>query len=490
MVHRHRNHARGHALKHRADPPPVEDQPQRRGGIRDFIDEFLGGGSKRDDDGVVYITMEPDFDGPVGGFSTEGDDSPKTPPPDNGIGAPVERTKTKSDDEDDDKPTSKPSPKPTKTESPTETETETETKTPTKTPSKTATPRTTTSAPRETSSPGTTLSTRTSEADFTTTAAPTLDSTTLDASPTSTSDASGSAAGLSGGAKAGVAIGVIAIVGILAAALLFFLRKKKAQKAEMIESGNEKDFMDAGAGTALGAGSIGGPGPAINEPPPPPPVSKTVESAPQLNVRHVSQFAPDLIAGNGPNPGNMLGVAGIAAAGAAAGHVTEQQNNQSSGPAPPPKSGTDPSNPFSDPVNPFGNGSPTSPQNTGPPAALTVRVPSPEAASVRTVTPETGVASTGMAVAAGAVAVAAVARSNSKQEPRGQHESPGSPAMGSDSASISSAGPAGAPAGPNNVYRVQLDFIPSMEDELELRAGQIVRLAHEYDDGWVCILHS
>lgn len=43
---------------------------------------------------------------------------------------------------------------------------------------------------------------------------------------------------------------------------------------------------------------------------------------------------------------------------------------------------------------------------------------------------------------------------------------------------------AGGPAN-SNVHRVQLDFKPTMEDELELHAGQVVRLLHEYDDGWV-----
>lgn len=46
--------------------------------------------------------------------------------------------------------------------------------------------------------------------------------------------------------------------------------------------------------------------------------------------------------------------------------------------------------------------------------------------------------------------------------------------------------PPGGP-GPMNVHRVQLDFAPSMEDELELRAGQLVRMLHEYDDGWVSV---
>jgi hypothetical protein len=44
-----------------------------------------------------------------------------------------------------------------------------------------------------------------------------------------------------------------------------------------------------------------------------------------------------------------------------------------------------------------------------------------------------------------------------------------------------------AAGGPANsaVHRVQLDFKPTMDDELELRAGDLVRLLHEYDDGWV-----
>jgi len=45
--------------------------------------------------------------------------------------------------------------------------------------------------------------------------------------------------------------------------------------------------------------------------------------------------------------------------------------------------------------------------------------------------------------------------------------------------------PSGAAS--SNVHRVQLDFKPSMDDELELKSGQIIRMLHEYDDGWVRI---
>lgn len=313
--------------------------------------------------------------------------------------------------------------------------------------------------------------------------------------PSETAAAETTATGLSGGAKAGIAIGVIAAVGLIAAAVLLFLRKRKAEKDGVVESGNEKAFTDTDAAVA------GSPGPTINEPPPPPPVSTTPDSAPQLNVQHVSQFAPDFGSGHGSGAPNMLGVAGIAAAAGAGAAVAsrDMEDNQTSGPAPPQKPSNDPSNPFSDPVNPFGNhaaapgpGSPPPGESQSP---VGDRNPSPETPSVRTVTPETGVASTGMAVAAGAVAVAGVAGNNDNQQPQ-QHPAPlapgfakdgppGSPAI-SDSASLASAGPAGGPPGPNNVHRVQLDFSPSMEDELELRAGQLVRLLHEYDDGWVC----
>lgn len=63
-------------------------------------------------------------------------------------------------------------------------------------------------------------------------------------------------------------------------------------------------------------------------------------------------------------------------------------------------------------------------------------------------------------------------------------------ALPSPSVGGAAAGTAPPPdaAGNPPVHRVQMDFAPSMGDELELRAGQLVRLLHEYDDGWaLCI---
>lgn len=53
------------------------------------------------------------------------------------------------------------------------------------------------------------------------------------------------------------------------------------------------------------------------------------------------------------------------------------------------------------------------------------------------------------------------------------------------SASAAAIAAAGGPS-QSTVHRVQLDFKPTLQDEMELRAGQLVRLLHEYDDGWVC----
>lgn len=59
---------------------------------------------------------------------------------------------------------------------------------------------------------------------------------------------------------------------------------------------------------------------------------------------------------------------------------------------------------------------------------------------------------------------------------------PGQQVPNSSGAAVIAA--AGGPAG-STVHRVQLDFKPTMDDELDLKAGQLVRLLHEYDDGWV-----
>ncbi|KAF8421470.1 hypothetical protein EV426DRAFT_575799 [Tirmania nivea] len=60
---------------------------------------------------------------------------------------------------------------------------------------------------------------------------------------------------------------------------------------------------------------------------------------------------------------------------------------------------------------------------------------------------------------------------------------PGTPVAGPvDAAALAAAGKT-AP-----VYRVQMEYTPTQADELELHAGGLVRMLHEYDDGWaLCV---
>jgi hypothetical protein len=74
--------------------------------------------------------------------------------------------------------------------------------------------------------------------------------------------------------------------------------------------------------------------------------------------------------------------------------------------------------------------------------------------------------------------------------PTGTEYSMHSMAAGQSPAPSASAAAIAAAGGPqqSTVHRVQLDFSPTLPDELGLYAGQLVRLLHEYDDGWVRIL--
>lgn len=77
-------------------------------------------------------------------------------------------------------------------------------------------------------------------------------------------------------------------------------------------------------------------------------------------------------------------------------------------------------------------------------------------------------------------------RTNSDSDKSVESAAPATPA----SAQFATAAAVPVARGPNNVHRVQLEFKPSMEDELELKSGQLVRMVHEYDDGWVSSLRA
>lgn len=99
-------------------------------------------------------------------------------------------------------------------------------------------------------------------------------------------------------------------------------------------------------------------------------------------------------------------------------------------------------------------------------------------------------------LAAGAIAAAASARRSSRELPkpldisksanvqgRNANNSPTGSMTSTSSGMFSDGSP-----GPSNVHRVQIDFNPSLPDEIGLTAGQLVRLLHAYDDGWVSLL--
>lgn len=324
------------------------------------------------------------------------------------------------------------------------------------------------------------------------------------ASATISAVASGnSAQGMSGGAKVGLALGILVGVGALLVGILLVYRRKKKQMAPPKD--DEKMGMH-------------------NAPPPPPPQvqftaapaqstpnihpERTISTAPRLSLRPVTQFDPAFENSNSKSGGNLLGVGAAGAAGS-----KELPHRPTSAWERPGASNVE--NPFNDPqqsapnsANPFGNNAAVD--------ASQARIPdSPlNASPLHSTKPSTDFANPAAAIAAADIDPVAAATAMSSVPPPAQslpappsinaasEAVPPSPAWTEDFPASPGPAPTGAlpiagavgahsngPApGPNNVHRVQLDFKPSMQDELGLNSGQLVRMLHEYDDGWaLCI---
>ncbi len=283
--------------------------------------------------------------------------------------------------------------------------------------------------------------------------------------PSSTAAAAAAATsseGMTSGGKAGLAIGIIAIIGIIAGGALWLIWKKKKSN-EWQKADDEKAGFGGAFGAMANKRESAKPSAAQSE--------HQDASAPHLSVRPVTQFMPDLAgAKKRLSQGNPLDKAneptGMAAAGASRNLTRE---NPSGSAWERRVGGETAANPFKDPVNPFGDQ--VKGAATPPTPNVTVTPPQSEDGSASAAVPAVAM---GAAVGAAGVAIAAAAGKNGNGQPKNR---PGSPAGGPI--------PAGGPPS-GNVYRVQIDFKPSMEDELELSSGQLVRLLHEYDDGWVC----
>ena len=299
----------------------------------------------------------------------------------------------------------------------------------------------------------------------------------------STGSSSGSSGGMSGGAKAGLAIGILLAIGLLAAGIFLCYRRKKKQTNEAY--GKADDEKSAYAGGLARAQSTAS--------------TRTTATAPRLSLRPVTQFLPDLAA-----RGKAANAAGATAGGAAVGaaaanrahndpanpfgnHAEVAQISQSSSEnektALPIQANT-PENPFTDNARSIPPSSAdVMPSTADVPAPLRVRTPTPEAAAAA----GAGAAIAGAGVVAGAKAVGHHDAPKPLNITPNRSVSPAVPSPAASEFSQTSISPAAFANGPpsTNVHRVQLDFKPSMEDELSLRAGQLVRLLHEYDDGWV-----
>ncbi|KAJ5490883.1 hypothetical protein N7539_002450 [Penicillium diatomitis] len=288
--------------------------------------------------------------------------------------------------------------------------------------------------------------------------------------------------GMSGGAKAGIAIGVLLGLGVLAGLIFFLVRKRKRGDEA------EATLQEKGPVSAV---------PAPASAPPPPMKSSSPSTPPQLSVRPVTQFAPDL-SGTGGSNAASAGLLGASAAGVAGAAIASRNLTGNSPPPSPSQSTSSAQNPFSDPVNPF---SPTTSvaENVTPAAAPTPAPSQPAGAAVATGDTPTVVVSdeserevspsqnSGAAVS-GAPSIRVSADVESISSEILTAVSGAAIGIASAGAVAAAVAPSPVPPGPDNVHRVQMDFTPSADDELELRAGALVRMLHEYDDGWaLCV---
>ncbi|KAI0905686.1 hypothetical protein F4823DRAFT_632572 [Ustulina deusta] len=430
---------------------------------------------------TVYTTMSATFDGPIAGYTT--------------VGVPADTTKKANSGGDVTAASAKESQEPKETSAPkADTSEATESLPESLTPSKSINlngESTLALASSTTLKPQTQFSSGVSTTDS-------LSATEAAASSSSTPSASPSTSDTSPGVKAGIAIGVLG--GVFAIGLLVFLlfSKRRKQLEQQRAQDDEK----------VNGPFVGGRTASIR-------TTRTSATAPRLSLRPLTQFNPTFNERrSSKGAGLMLATAGAnqqSATREKGGSMWERpstaQSNNSENPfndtarthSP---AGNAPSVPHEPASNPF-----DSPEHVVG-MAQTTDLP---AASPLPVTAGTSSAASA-AVAAGAAAAITVITSASltrkastrkeapepldltmpvsPPSPTGTEYSMSSVAPGQSPGPSKSAAAIAEAGGPPSsaVHRVQLDFKPSMDDELGLQAGHLVRILHEYDDGWaLCI---
>lgn len=329
----------------------------------------------------------------------------------------------------------------------------------------------------------------------------------------SSSAASGSSnEGSGAAAKAGIAIGVLAGLLIVGLAVFFlFGRRRKQMEKERAAAEAEKSRPPFG-GAAVAVAAAHTRQASVHSAH----TTRTTATAPRLSLRPVTQFLPEF--------GERRSSKGAAMALAIGPAPSNSPANREIGQSPWERPMTSQSN---SQENPFGD---HAEHYDGAQRSATMEQPHnpfddvPEhAVGMAQTTDAPRQAPNGMAAAAaaaaaagGAAAGAALTRKQSVRKdvpqpldltraneaplplpslasqpsPTGTEFSFTSVAPGQSPGPSQSANAIAAAGGPphSTVHRVQLDFKPSLEDEMELRAGQLVRLLHEYDDGWaLCI---
>lgn len=317
-------------------------------------------------------------------------------------------------------------------------------------------------SPAQTRSAATTLATATSSGGFDSdvtlestsgaygNAASATQSTTSVSTSTSTSQATTGQTedtGMSTGNKAGLAVGIVLGLGLLAALAFFFFLKTRKRPSNEEDMNEKRNSFTRGApiGAAAATGAFAArpmehgerdsskrDSTQTEKVPASVRSTRTASTAPRLSLRPITQ----LMTGFGDNRksgGNALDVAATGGLAAPSQHSSWERRPSND-------------NPFND-ADAHANTAPTDPFN-GSTTTLNQPKTSWEGSEAQT---------------------------------------PSSATFGA----VAGTGPGTAPPqGANNVHRVQLDFKPSMDDELELRSGQLVRMLHEYDDGWVSAVET
>jgi len=394
---------------------------------------------------VVYVTASPTFDGPIGGYRTlrAGETLPGSDDDNSEEQKPVKTTPAKTSAQ---VVTTK-QPEPTK-EATKQIVADTSSPPPAPKPKQTTFDTSAiTGVPSEISKPTAALTSSAAiiAASGTPTRSNTFSKTAQNLQAEATQSSAPTEVGMSPGGKAGLAIGILLIIGAILALVLFVFKRRK-QKQKEAEADNEKAAMNF-----VAAGR---------------PVSqRTNPNAPRLSLRPVTQFLPNLGEKRASRANALQSAAAVA---------PQQQRQQPS--------------PENSRNNPFSDAKAIDSVNAQGASPVQVNGPSGE-----------------ILVAAAATGVGAgLARGASKRgdkprdfttkgnfmpptSPSGTEFSQSSETTGTSPGPTTSGAAIAAAGGPPNsaVHRVQLDFKPSMEDELELRAGQLIRLLHEYDDGWV-----